>query len=577
MPLQVTPSDDTSAGRGPTTEVDAVSPQKLGKGSPPPMPGGKGSPCPGGSKGAGKGGKGVPPPPAKGAPPPAAGKGPGKGAGAPPPAKGGKPPAKGKGKTATAAEEKGSGKATAKAPMSSETPFGRRVHMVQPSYENLDGTVFLEVCDSSVGFDPELLKAILATDKGATSSDSRPRRSLCRKDTGIKVLDASRAQNMAIGLAQFKMTTEELCECLRVLDFSNDRLCIEDLERIHELVPSTEESKKLLEHRERFDELRDIEQKVMPFCTLKRLGPKLRLMNFVLSHAGTYSAHKARCQRLRAALEEVRDSFDFKRILAVFLRIGNYINHGEEGMRDVTVRGFAIESLQTLASFKTGGVGSTLHYVCLQLMRDDQFSLHSFKQSLRHVPEAARETSQALRTDIDKFAKEVQFAEGEFLQLDADSDGFQGLQELLPILQGEAEDLSNKLTGALDLSVEVQRYINHSDKQNASCEDFLKHISVFMEQFEQAWTEIQNNPRKWRQIDKRGSVAQLDKRGSVDSLGGVAERNSFPGSLRPRGRSATVGSTARSAPRPEQLRQLSAAALRMESVSSCPEAEEQLS
>jgi len=498
---------------------------------------------------------------------------------APPPQKGGAPPAKGKGKAAAAAGAgaASAGKAAPRTLLTHDTPFGRRVHWVQPAYENIDGTVFGEVFESGVDFDPELLKAILATDKENKPTGDRVRRTIVRKDTGIKVLDASRAQNMAIVLSKLSMTTEELCECLRTLNFSHARLSTEDLESVEKVLPTTEESKKLLEHREKFEELRDIEQKVMPFCALKRISARLKLMNFIMTHSLTYQTLLDRCLSIRAAMEETRSSEYFREVLGQFLHVGNFINHGVDDMREGTVRGFAIESLNALAAFKMGN-GSTLHYICLTMMRaDDRNFLKNFQESLRHVPGAAREKTQALRASIDVFAKEVQFANRELEQLDAESDGYQGLKELLPLLTSEVDQLTASMTETTEVATEVQKYFSVSDKSAAKlppCEDFLKHIADFMVSLEKTWTEVQKNPRRWRQIERRGSNMSAAPSGEMEV---VDRRKSMPAPFsprpqqqpssgqaaslgRPKGRSATICPNSKLAPHPEQLEALAASA-----------------
>eukprot|EP00419_Tripos_fusus_P067940 CAMPEP_0172914206 /NCGR_PEP_ID=MMETSP1075-20121228/191910_1 /TAXON_ID=2916 /ORGANISM="Ceratium fusus, Strain PA161109" /LENGTH=96 /DNA_ID=CAMNT_0013773079 /DNA_START=1 /DNA_END=287 /DNA_ORIENTATION=- len=96
----------------------------------------------------------------------------------------------------------------------------------------------------------------------------------------------------------------------------------------------------------------------MPFCTLPRSISRLKLMRFALSHVSTFTNLIERSRILRQAAEQARGSQELRDLLSVILRVGNFINHGVQEAREGTVKSFAIESLMSLASFKTGAVST---------------------------------------------------------------------------------------------------------------------------------------------------------------------------------------------------------------------------
>ncbi|CAE7566332.1 Nlrp12 [Symbiodinium natans] len=198
----------------------------------------------------GKGpGKGPPGPPGKGA------KGPGKGPGKGPPGKGkAPPPPKGDGKGKAAPKSK----AAATPPrFVGQTPLGRRLHWAGAHYDEPSENSVFHGLTSDVRFDPELLKAMLSGESAEKPVLFGRRKSVTKK-AGISLLDGSRAQNLAIVMSKMKVSTEEFCQNLKELHFSESFINPEDVELLIHVLPTAEESKKLLEYKDRVADLRDV-------------------------------------------------------------------------------------------------------------------------------------------------------------------------------------------------------------------------------------------------------------------------------------------------------------------------------
>ncbi|CAE7267103.1 FH13 [Symbiodinium pilosum] len=340
-------------------------------------------------KGPGKG------PPAKGA-----GKGPGKG----PPGKGKAPPPKGGGKAAPKS------KAAATPPRYvGQTPLGRRLHWAGAHYDVPSENSVFHGLTSDVRFDPELLKAMLSGESAEKPLVIGRRKSITKK-AGISLLDGSRAQNLAIVMSKMKVSTEEFCQSLKDLNFSEDFINVEDVELLIPALPTPEEIKKLLEYKDRVADLRDVEANAMPFCTLPKGAARMKVAKFALSHQSQFNTIKNRCEVLMSAAEQARSSQKFKELLDLVIRVGNFINHGVDEFVDGTIRGVSVDSLLTLASFKTGAV-SSLHFLCLSLGATDPDFYQALKASLSSVHEASKEKAAVLKGSIEAFGKDAETAE----------------------------------------------------------------------------------------------------------------------------------------------------------------------
>eukprot|EP00439_Symbiodinium_sp_Y106_P011866 s8849_g1.t2 len=307
-----------------------------------------------------------------------------------------------------------------------------------------------------------------------------------------EVLDDSRAQNIAIVLSKLPVSSEDVCEALRTLDFSRLALSDDMVELLASILPTPEETQKLQTHKDCPERLRDIEQKVLPFCFLPRAAARLRFFRFAASHAESAATYLQRCRTLQLAAMEARSSQELRRVLALILRIGNYINHG---IRDVSdgagACAFSIETLAAITSFKLGSM-SSLQFLCTSFRRANPRFLDALQTSLKHVPKAAREKSMNLKSCIQAFRKEVDFAEREVSSMPEDQ-----LSEvtagLLKDLNAEAFELENSLAMAYGKCEEAQQYLCTSeDKANDAApppyENLFLHLSDFLESFRKAWT-----------------------------------------------------------------------------------------
>ncbi|CAK9106689.1 unnamed protein product [Durusdinium trenchii] len=387
------------------------------------------------------------------------------------------------------------------------------MHWVHPRYSAPEHATVFDAEKAPVDFDA--LQSLLS---GGLATSVR-KRGPVRKTEGIKVLDASRAQNMAIVLSKLPVSSYELCDALIHLDFS---LAIsEDLvELLFGVLPTPEECEKLRPHASSPDALRDIEQKVLPFCSLPRAHARLRLLRLSSSHCSACAALQLRCETLRSAAAEAIGSHELRQVLAVILLIGNYINHGTKGSTDGGAQGFAIETLPAISNFKLGNV-STLHFLCLTLRRSSDSFCEDLMQSLPHVTAAGREKSCALKQSVQQFKQELDFAQRELQHFHeaVDEENNTGhtagvdvgpLQALVAELHLESEALQKQLASAFEHCGELQRYFCTEEPTSGGVpafENFFQCLQDFLDTFRKAWRETAPVPDRALRARLRSSGA----------------------------------------------------------------------
>ena len=326
-----------------------------------------------------------------------------------------------------------------------------------------------------------------------------------------KVLDASRAQNIAIVLSKLPVSSEDVCEALGTLDFSRLALSDDMVELLTSVLPTPEETQKLQSHKDCPEQLRDIEQKVLPFCFLPRATARLRLFRFAASHAESAATYLQRCRSLDLAAMEVKSSQELRKVLALILRIGNYINHGMKDMGGGAFA-FSIETLAAITSFRLGSM-STLQFLCVTFRRANPSFCDLLQMSLKDVPKAAREKSLHLKSCIQAFQKEVDFAEREVSLMPEDQLASEVTSRLLQDLHAEALELENSLATAFGKCDEVQEYLCTSeDKANDAApppyENLFLHLSDFLESFRKAWKETEPVPSQKSRLQSKQKTRQ---------------------------------------------------------------------
>mmetsp|Transcript_10793 Transcript_10793/g.24665 ORF Transcript_10793/g.24665 Transcript_10793/m.24665 type:complete len:928 (+) Transcript_10793:206-2989(+) len=378
-----------------------------------------------------------------------------------------------------------------------ELPFGQRMHWAAQYESSVEGTVFGALParrERSRTIDPELMQQIFGSKRAAPAEakkEAKPKQ-VMKPPPGIVLLAHNRAQNLAITLRSLSCPLVDICKAVTELDFCNEMLVVEDLEVLSTAMLQPDELAKLAEHKDTPEKLRDVERMALPLCQLS--PSRLRAVRVIVSHLTTLNLLMQRCDVLKKAAMQTRDSVEFRELLAVILQIGNYINHGQAEIVEGTARGFSIESLHVLASFKRGGV-SALHFLCLTMFQETGENFFTdLMASLSHVKEASRENTAGLKADIERFHIDAEFLKKFQKEIDEQAPEHPRVEEIVNSYLEKDEQLRTQLSEALSVCSEVKAFFHVGDKdvlKQAPFEEFCGHIAAFLQQFHSVWRDLE--------------------------------------------------------------------------------------
>lgn len=409
-----------------------------------------------------------------------------------------------------------------------KSPFGRRIHWVKPIYDEPDDcTIFGKVKGEAL--DGQFNKGLLTAMFSEKAQPSPRRKWSAPANVGVAILDTMRATNIAVVLKKLPTEPSEFCRCASVLDSTHSLIRVDHVEILSEHMLNKDEARNILAYDGKRGPLREIEQKILPLCTLSLSS--MKALELAMSHEHTYSTLLKRCHTIRQAAEEVCCSSQLREVLCLTLQVGNYINSGDSGSK---VKAFGIASLQSLASFKVGPI-SALHFLCISMRQRSRKFLGAFQQSLSHVCAAAGEKASQFDSATTNFGKDLRVAQGRLHQLqgcpvsdrsDADLLQYERLGMLVSDVQQELCHILLKVEESKQRTKEAQAYfgITSSGMSQTSTtslmpsEEFFGHIARFMGMFQAAWREIESQPNKWRNFETQAAGASSGAAGWARQL-----------------------------------------------------------
>lgn len=193
-------------------------------------------------------------------------------------------------------------------------------------------------------------------------------------DSGNRVLDPKKAQNIAILLRALNVTVEEVCEGL--LEGNTETLGAELLESLLKMAPTKEEERKLKEYKDTSPtKLGAAERFLKAVLDVPYAFKRVEAMLYISNFESEVEYLKKSFTTLEAACEELRTSRMFLKLLEAVLKTGNRMNVG-------TNRGdahaFKLDTLLKLVDVK-GADGKTtlLHFVVQEIIRSEGARLSS--------------------------------------------------------------------------------------------------------------------------------------------------------------------------------------------------------
>eukprot|EP01041_Mallomonas_annulata_P005865 gene5865-11842_t len=222
-------------------------------------------------------------------------------------------------------------------------------------------------------------------------SRSNSKQDASKSDTGIRlvVLDAKRAQNVVIGLAQFKSfgPHANLFRAVCAFDKCNDQLDTEKVEKLRALLPTSSEASKLKDQRVQLTHPAE-----QFFKVALDFYPELPLrLNTFLSceHFGDECENALqKVNILIDACNQVISSDKLAKILQKMLAVGNLMN---EGTHRGQAEGITLDSLMKMVHMK--GVDkktSVLDYVVKKILSKGHERMLNAPEDISLADEAAR-------------------------------------------------------------------------------------------------------------------------------------------------------------------------------------------
>lgn len=219
-----------------------------------------------------------------------------------------------------------------------------------------------------------------------------------------KILDSKRSKNVGILEKSLRVDFSEVENAVYNLDTSI--VSLEALRQIYEIMPSTKEMEEITAHELEHPEipLDRPEMFLKQLSTIKHFNERIACLMFQSEFHDAISTVSSKLTNLRSTCEYLRNAQSLKRIMALILTLGNYMNGGNRmrGQAD----GFGLEILGKLKDVKSKMPGVTLlHYVVR--VRLEQEGNYNFDEMLPlPVPEPA-DIEAASTIDFEEIVKEL--------------------------------------------------------------------------------------------------------------------------------------------------------------------------
>ncbi|XP_008545442.1 protein diaphanous homolog 1 isoform X2 [Microplitis demolitor] len=230
-----------------------------------------------------------------------------------------------------------------------------------------------------------------------------------------KILDSKRSKTVGILEKSLRVDFSEVENAVYNLDTSI--VSLEALRQIYEIMPTAKEMEDITAHEREHPEipLDRPEKFIKQLSTIKNFNERIACLMFQSEFHDAISSVSTKLTNLRSTCDYLRNSQSLKRVMALILTLGNYMNGGNRmrGQAD----GFGLEILSKLKDVKSKVPGVTLlHY--LVRVRLEQEGNYNFDEMLAlPIPEPADiEAASTINfediiKELDRLEKELQRCE----------------------------------------------------------------------------------------------------------------------------------------------------------------------
>lgn len=394
----------------------------------------------------------------------------------------------------------------------------KRLHLTMSYQAPKSTTVFGDNAVENIN--GPLLDAFLRGQEKPTyqQNPQQSRPSAARADDGgiVSIIEPRRAMRMEIVLKQVQSSPEQVCACLRVMDLSGTVVNGDDVERLLGIIPTEEDCQQLQMYHDVPERLRSLERMILPFAFVENASERLRLLHIGLAHGSRFRLLRERIQKMHMAAHEVRHGKMLHNVLCWCLQIANQIHHGSlEGATS-----FAVASFPAFARYRMASDLTALHY--LSLTRCNTEFVRELKASLANVPEAARESSEDHKDELQALHEFARHAES-FLAVEADADVRVRIVALHQELIGEIATLQRDREEALQLVNEAHAYLG---QRKAKPEEFFTHVVQLLRHLEDTAREVKEHPERFQAVIRDAVAAAAPNRTDQEQQAVIQDSNS---------------------------------------------------
>ncbi|XP_076900290.1 formin-like protein 18 [Bidens hawaiensis] len=341
-----------------------------------------------------------------------------------------------------------------------------------------------------------------ADKKGAKSKPAAK----SNKPEKVQLIDLRRAYNCEIMLSKVKIPLDELMDYVLALDES--ALDVDQVDNLIKFCPTKEEMESLKNYKGEKDKLGKCEQFFLELMKVPRTESKLRVFSFKLQFGSQVNDLRKSLNAVNSAVEQVRSSSKFKRVMQTILTLGNALNQGTA--RGAAV-GFRLDSLLKLTDTRARNTRMTLmHYLC-KVLADKLPELLDFSQDLSSLEPASKvqlkflaEEMQTISKGLEKVVQELSTAEND----GPVSEKFlKALKEFLCSAEGDARALAS-LYSLVGKNVDSLILYFGEDPARCPYEHVVATLKNFVRMFNQAHDE------NCKQLEAEKKKAEKEKESS---------------------------------------------------------------
>eukprot|EP00730_Choanoeca_flexa_P009028 TRINITY_DN12573_c2_g3_i5.p1 TRINITY_DN12573_c2_g3~~TRINITY_DN12573_c2_g3_i5.p1 ORF type:complete len:1085 (+),score=361.60 TRINITY_DN12573_c2_g3_i5:144-3398(+) len=383
----------------------------------------------------------------------------------------------------------------------SKIPAHKLEHTVWPEisleqlYEELDRQQFDETFSAMQGNKAK-------SDKKAKKEESKVKE--------ISVVDARRAQNCAILLSRLKMNTREVHHA--VLSMDEDRRIEDDLvDLMLKYVPTPEEASQLEPLKDKAYLFAPPDRFIWEMSKIPHYEQRLSVLSFKRKYIERMASIEPQINSVLEASKQVRRSEGMKRLLALALACGNYMNRGARS----NAHGFKLDGLLKIPDTKSGTRKdfNLLHFVI------DTIDTLGYMAPARELEDQLEAIPQAAQVNLKELLKDIRAMEAGMKLMHRELEWHAKVEEPL---QGDefvdvVKDFERKAGPAITALVESSqamqieftracKYLAYDDK-NAEPDAFFGILKRFLARMQEGRKELQSIKQREAKLAEQQRLA----------------------------------------------------------------------